>query len=900
MTYLARLRRAFSPARSLAARLLFGFFLAFFIPGLLIVFVLMRRLNELKNNSVQQLSAVRFAQSSMQIRQDAGFRAEWMDRRAAVAEEAGWSVASAVKVALTSNSVSEVVPTIDEDGHLWNPFPAEDTVGYVADNRKTDPQAIRDWSRTLLVAPLLRGARERRATIKNASVWTASGVMRMSPWIDIHEAMRQTGGALATFTFNQVAKFPERRPAGGDEAVWYTGRGGPRVGPENRLVSMFIPVRDDLGKLIAAVAFDIDVRRYVIEALDAGELQGDIWFATDATGNIVYMTGRAADLLHWRPTTGESLGDTTDPERKKLAAAILAAPRTVGNYTLGGSKCRLASARVRTTGWVFVEGLTGEALSKVASEAENEIQPKSYADLQRYVLFVFLYLAFAVLAVVVLISRRLSAPIASIVHAAEEIGRGRTVDIVDTGSPDELGRLGAAINRMGRRVERRVETLRRLHSLFRASYQTTDLVEVLSRATEAVAAFTRAERVWFFLHDPDTNRLEAAWPGWNVSQEMAQDLKISADSPSIAGMVFRSGELYVTNDIEHDPYANKALMSIVSATNAIFCPLKAEEKTIGVAVATNRPGGFGHEEVDALTSFADAASLLIKNARLYSTLTGTVEELRRASRLKDYFLQNVNHELRTPLTSIVGWTDLLEEGGVDEKTTKRGLKQVRQSARILLALIDDLLDLARMDRGTLSLDLKPVSIYEVAQRSLETVRLMAEAKGVVLILAPAPESSPPVRADALRLQQVLWNLLANAIKFTPRHGRVVVRVEREPERYLVSVEDDGIGIPESDLPHIFERFRQVDGSPTRRHPGMGIGLALARSLVELHGGTIWAESVVGHGSRFTFSLPISVQDRRSTSASVARLRPERDESEERDDLKEDEEEKIAGEAVQES
>jgi signal transduction histidine kinase len=177
---------------------------------------------------------------------------------------------------------------------------------------------------------------------------------------------------------------------------------------------------------------------------------------------------------------------------------------------------------------------------------------------------------------------------------------------------------------------------------------------------------------------------------------------------------------------------------------------------------------------------------------------------------------------------------------------------------------------------------------------------MAEAKGVVLILAPAPESSPPVRADALRLQQVLWNLLANAIKFTPRHGRVVVRVEREPERYLVSVEDDGIGIPESDLPHIFERFRQVDGSPTRRHPGMGIGLALARSLVELHGGTIWAESVVGHGSRFTFSLPISVQDRRSTSASVARLRPERDESEERDDLKEDEEEKIAGEAVQES
>ena len=125
-----------------------------------------------------------------------------------------------------------------------------------------------------------------------------------------------------------------------------------------------------------------------------------------------------------------------------------------------------------------------------------------------------------------------------------------------------------------------------------------------------------------------------------------------------------------------------------------------------------------------------------------------------------------------------------------------------------------------------------------------------------MILAPLPEPMAPVRADALRLQQVMWNLLVNAIQFTAEHGRVVVRVEREAERYLVSVEDDGIGIPEGELPHIFERFRQVDGSATRGHAGMGIGLALARSLVELHGGSIWASSVVGQGSRFTFALPV--------------------------------------------
>ena len=867
MTALSRLRGVLSPKRSLAARILFGFFLAFFIPGALIVFVLVRRLSELKNNSVQQLSAVRRAQSSMQIRQDVAFRSEWVDRRAAVPEEAAWVIAAAAARALRSPTPDgSQPPAMDEDGHLWDRFPAEDSVGFISDAWEQDPQARRDYERSRTLAPLMRSVRERRTTIRNVSLWTASGVMRMSPWLDIHEALRQSNGELDHFAFNTHAKFPPSRPPGGDAAVWDATSGGARLTPENRLVSLFVPVRDDAGALIAAVAMDVDARRYVVEALESGEMPGDVWFVVDSAGRIVHMTGRSAELLRWgRMAASESLLDSPDPERQRLAHAIFGSPLTVGNYRFGGSSSRLASARVRTTGWVFVEGLSGSARAKMDAAAGEEIQPKSYSDLQRYVLLVFLYLVFAVLAVVFLVSRRISAPVLSLVHAAEEIGRGRAVEVTGGQAPDELGRLAAAIGRMGRRVERRVETLRRLHSLFRASYQSTDMREVLSRASEAIAAFTRAERVWLYLYDADTNRLEAQFPGWNVPEDVIEQLKISVEAPSIVGMVFKSGEPYVSNDLARDPYVNKKLQTTVEATNAVFCPLKAEDLTLGVAVATNRPGGFGHEEVDAMTSFADAASLLIKNVRLYATLSGTVEELRRASRLKDYFLQNVNHELRTPLTSIVGWTDLLEEGDVDAKTLQRGLKQVRQSARVLLALIDDLLDLARMDRGTLSLELKPVSLFEIAQRSIDTVRLMAEARGVVLILAPPPDSMPVVRADALRLQQILWNLLANAIKFTARHGRVVVRVDREPERYLVSVEDDGVGISESDLPHIFERFRQVDGSPTRRHAGMGIGLALARSLVELHGGTIWAESVVGHGSRFTFSLPFPSLDRRTSA-----------------------------------
>jgi signal transduction histidine kinase/HAMP domain-containing protein len=505
----------------------------------------------------------------------------------------------------------------------------------------------------------------------------------------------------------------------------------------------------------------------------------------------------------------------------------------------------------------------------IAKDQAQEIVPKSYSEFREFLVLTFVYLLVAMLVAGFLITRHFTAPIADLVRAAEEIGQGRPVSFSRPPGRDELGRLAVALNRTGRRVERRVETLRRLHLLLRQEFRSAPLPEILARSSEAIAAFTRAESVWFLLHDPNTNRLQAAWPGWNISEDVAAKLQIPVASRSTASRVFRSGEVVISNDLGRDRAADRALLDAVPASNALFCPLKTEEETLGVVIATDRPGGFGQEEADAVTSFADAASLLVRNARLYSRLTGMVEELRRASRLKDYFLQNVNHELRTPLTSIVAWTDLLEEQTVDEATLRRGLRQARQSARVLLGLIDDLLDLARLDRGTLSLELSAVSLADVVARSIEIVRLMAEGRGVALILAPLPDPMPVVRADPLRLQQVLWNLLANAVKFTPRHGRVIVRVEREPQRYLVSVEDDGIGIPKEELKHVFERFRQADGSATRRHSGMGIGLTLSRSLVELHGGAIWADSESGLGSRFTFSLPIPASTRHAGEGAEA-------------------------------
>ena len=300
-------------------------------------------------------------------------------------------------------------------------------------------------------------------------------------------------------------------------------------------------------------------------------------------------------------------------------------------------------------------------LSSRLSDLEN-------GGFRRGLILAFVFLIAATLAALLFVARRLAGPIEDLVRAAEEIGQGRPVALSAPAAQDELGRLAVALNRAARRVDRRVETLRRLHSLLRQEYHAAELPEILARSTEAIAAFTRAERVWFFLHDPQSNRLQAAWPAWNVGEEIAAKVQISVGARSLASQVFRGGEVRIADDLERSPSTDPALIEVGPVSNAIFCPLKTEKETLGVVVATNRPGGFGQEESDALTSFADAASLLIRNARLYASLRGTVEELRRASRLKDHFLQNVNHELRTPLTSIVGWTDLLEEQTVGEET----------------------------------------------------------------------------------------------------------------------------------------------------------------------------------------------------------------------------------------
>jgi signal transduction histidine kinase len=249
----------------------------------------------------------------------------------------------------------------------------------------------------------------------------------------------------------------------------------------------------------------------------------------------------------------------------------------------------------------------------------------------------------------------------------------------------------------------------------------------------------------------------------------------------------------------------------------------------------------------ALRRQKDAESLLRKEAE-------------SASRMKDEFLAMMSHELRTPLNAMLGWATILKEDHEDAAQLERGLDVIERNARAQTRLVSDLLDVSRIVSGKLRVSSKKVQLSTAIQAAVEVVRPAADAKGVSLVVDLDPDLGAML-GDSERLQQVVWNLLVNAIRFTPKKGRVTVAARRAGSTMTVRVEDTGIGIPAGHLPHIFERFRQIDSSTTRAHGGLGLGLAIVRHLVEAHGGTVDATSEgPGRGTSFTLSLPIRAVD----------------------------------------
>ena len=248
-----------------------------------------------------------------------------------------------------------------------------------------------------------------------------------------------------------------------------------------------------------------------------------------------------------------------------------------------------------------------------------------------------------------------------------------------------------------------------------------------------------------------------------------------------------------------------------------------------------------------------------ERARLLVREQEARRQAEEANRIKDEFLATLSHELRTPLNAMLGWAQVLRAGKVDEATTARALEAIERNARAQAQLISDLLDVSRIITGKLRLELRPVELPRILDAALDSVRPAAAAKGIHLHVVPGQVTGPFV-GDPDRLQQVFWNLLSNAIKFTPQGGTAEVRLRHTEDAMAeLSVSDSGIGIRPDFLPYVFDRFRQAEGTTTRHHGGLGLGLSIVRHLVELHGGTVSVESKgEGQGATFIVRLPIRV------------------------------------------
>jgi signal transduction histidine kinase/ActR/RegA family two-component response regulator len=307
-----------------------------------------------------------------------------------------------------------------------------------------------------------------------------------------------------------------------------------------------------------------------------------------------------------------------------------------------------------------------------------------------------------------------------------------------------------------------------------------------------------------------------------------------------------------------------AVFDEVRFTSQISVPLRVRGRTIGGITFTLGPGSRRYDGADLALAedLAGRAAMAVENARLYKQASD-------ANRLKDEFLGTLSHELRTPLNAILGYARMLRDGVfADAAKQARALEILERNAHVLTQIVEDVLDVSRITAGKLRLNVLEIPLSAVVSDAVATILPAADAKGVTVHAAFDPVA-PFVMGDPERLQQVVWNLLANAVKFTPRGGEVRVQLRQAESHAEVIVSDTGRGIAADFLPHLFERFRQADSRFSREHGGLGLGLAIAREIVESHGGTIHASSAGdGQGATFTVRVPMAAG---ATSAAEAVL-----------------------------
>src|SRR5919197_36845 len=430
----------------------------------------------------------------------------------------------------------------------------------------------------------------------------------------------------------------------------------------------------------------------------------------------------------------------------------------------------------------------------------------------------------------------------------------------------ERRRAEGALREAERRSAREYETL--LHRL-------THLAGSLGTARDHLAIFRDLRDfavvsvpcvgIFISLYDEarDVRVAKYAWgDGEEVDVSSLPPMPVSYEGPNSRAV--RTGQVVITNDYWEMKRKGAGQLGVVVGPDnglrpqsSLVVPMAVMGRIVGtIEVQSYENHAYREEHVTAMKMAANLAAVAIENMRLLQFESRAREAAEESNRIKDEFLATLSHELRTPLTAILGWASMLRDGRLDERNSRGALEIIERNARTQQQIIDDILDVSRSITGQLRLETGPTDLRRVAEAAVDTVRPAATAKSISLSAAFEPGVGP-VMGDPRRLQQVVWNLLLNAVKFTPIGGEVRLRVERAGGHARLAVSDTGVGIRPDFLPYVFDRFRQGDQSTTRVHGGLGLGLSIVRHLVELHGGAVKAESDgLGHGSTFTVELPL--------------------------------------------
>jgi len=409
--------------------------------------------------------------------------------------------------------------------------------------------------------------------------------------------------------------------------------------------------------------------------------------------------------------------------------------------------------------------------------------------------------------------------------------------------------------------------------------------EVLAEAYRGASQLLDARNFYVGLHDPEREEIVIRFNA--AAAEADQVVTVLSADQGLSGYIVRTGEsvLIKTNLMEQLPDYGVELVG-EPAKSWLGVPLVVGGEVLGVmAVQSYREESFYDEhDLELLTAVASQTAIALESARLYEEAVETAERLREVDRLKSQFLANMSHELRTPLNSIIGFSRVVIKG-IDGPITERqreDLEAIYSSGQHLLGLINDILDVSKIEAGKMELDFEPVDLGDIIKGVMSTAVALVKDKRVELQRS-VPDNLPVIAADERRVRQILLNLVSNAAKFTDE-GFIRVAAEIDGDEVCMSVADTGAGIAQEEIESVFEPFTQIDASTTREHGGTGLGLTISHSFVQLHGGRMWVDSELGEGSTFYFTLPIEgppshVEDMEETDDEVL-LRPEKDAEEE--------------------